>query len=894
MNIKDSNRVTNNPYLAGNSQEINTRTSLGSELKRLLGHPLRFLETLVLVGLTLSLALAGALDLMTTWLYTVSRHVSTDSRPVVSALDCALGQEQARKLCQGVIWASTTSSKRMVLYPWHGVPFLRQYEPYVFIGFFALAVLSFVSIGNPRLKHLGQTFGLVFGFGHRNDKAATTNQRLGLEVNPVSKKKNKDKDKNKEGEIQVKAPWLIPVLELEAEADPAKMAKVWESSLLLGGYMPRLWESDPGYFYLNRRIQPVPYWMTLNMLRTNLVIVAPQGSGKTSSIYRPLLTFMRRSNSVGIFWDSKGDDFNPKFFDYNFDPSDPEHSIKLNIFAGKTPGEAGERLGEALVPDLSGDKQYFSNNAKDAMSALTAAHAVSFGRNPQLVDLLDYLGNPASVQNLHDKMQTMLTGPDQREEGLRLATLLRRVIRLADNKTTDVLGSLAAALSPLVTGPAARVLVTNPDPGTHTIEELLRKPGLIRLSLPVAKSPRIAPILGRLVLAQFTYAVLSPDCNRNIFKMAAVDEARHFITENVANGMAQARSNNAGYVLALQTLSQIREESLLDTIFAVSGTKIVMAGVGEKDARRFSDTFGQLELPYVVHSQGRTTGTTSSNGNSTSRGQEYEFFGGQSGRESRSSRSNSQGKGQTKSQSDSSSTTTRTRPRFFPAELRELQQFQAVVESSDAQGRRWFAQVIDMRASTVNELETQVLKQLNRLGAKSKWARLEAHKRDKWNLDEDWMQAASEGEEDTNPNDPDHSEGLETFVRPVIKFMPVSSVATPVTSPNPVQTASTGNSSANTKEPSHAEVSPVPVVQPQPPLLLPAPAPIPNSNSQGKEKENESLEVEHETFRQTSFLDSKEDGVGLVEIKGNPVSNQAAKREEPELPHPDKNVAGEL
>lgn len=700
--------MMSNPYLQGKNPYSNRpqRFSLGAEVKRLFGHPVRLLATLFLVILPFLVSLAGGLDLLTGWLYTVARYTRADPRTVVSVFDCLA--DQTRKLCQGVRWASATGPKRLVLYPWHGWDPINKLEPYLFSGCFFLAFMAFIAIGNPRMAEISRILGHAFGFGSGGkNKANKTLERLSLEITEGKSENKKGKDSSK-GESQARPLGPIPRLELDKDC----LDTAWRSNLIIGGYIPRLWESDPGYFYLDRQAAPVPYWLSLNMLRTNLVIVAPQGSGKTYSIYRPLLAFMRRSNSAGIFWDSKGDDFNPAFFDYNFDPTSPRNSFKLNIFAGATPAEAGERLAEALVPDLGGDKQYFSNNAKDALSALTAAHAAGFGLNPTLRELLDYLTTPDNVQNLHDRVLEKLRGPENREEALRLSTLLHRVMHLAENKNTDVLGNLATALSPLVTGTAASVLETNPGPGAYTIEELLRRPGLIRLALPVAKSPRLAPILGRLVLAQFTYAVLSPDCNRSLFKLAAVDEARYFITENVASGMAQARSNNAGYVLALQTLSQIKDESLLDTIFAVSGTKIVMAGVGDKDAHRFSNTFGTLELPYVTHSQGFTSGSSRNSGTSYSRGQEYESFGGQSGREARSSRGTTQGKSQTSSSSEASSTATRPRPRFFPVEIRELAQFHSVIESSDDQGRRWFAQVIDMRASTVSELEGQVLDRL--------------------------------------------------------------------------------------------------------------------------------------------------------------------------------------
>jgi hypothetical protein len=48
------------------------------------------------------------------------------------------------------------------------------------------------------------------------------------------------------------------------------------------------------------------------------------------------------------------------------------------------------------------------------------------------------------------------------------------------------------------------------------------------------------------------------------------------------------------------------------------------------------------------------------------------------------------------------------RPRFLPSEVRELPKYHAIIESSDATGQRWFAEVIDMSQPVVADLENEV------------------------------------------------------------------------------------------------------------------------------------------------------------------------------------------
>jgi uncharacterized membrane protein YgcG len=635
-----------NPYLKTKQNNVSWK----SELKRLMAGP-QALLTLVLVVLPLALSILGALDFGSKFMYDLSSHGAKDTRKAVWVGDCMLNNSASVKLCKD-------KSNQVKTYYWP--PFLPSNEAYYYGLPLLVALLSFVSIGNPRFLRIGTEFKKVLGLIPSEE---TTSKENGPNV------------------------------------DPVKNPKVW----LVGAASERKWQSDPGYFYQDKsRLKP--YCLNWDMLRTNLLIVAPPGSGKTSSIFRPLIEYLRRIGASAIFFDSKGQDFPAELFDLNFELSDPSRSIKINLFSGDSPSQAGERLGEALIPNLSDDKQYYVDVAKDTCAALVSSHHACFGSYPDLTQLLLYLSEPAKIVELSEWVR-QLEGPSQLELE-RLAAGLNRINSLLTNTKKDTLGSLNTALTPLTTSAAGALLVANPEPGgkVYTIEELLKEPRLVRLSLPVAENPRIAPIIGRIILTQFNFVVLSPNCNRNILKIAAVDEAHNFITASIAKGMAQARSNNAGFMLALQTLSQIPDESVLDTIFASAGNKLVMAGVGDQDAERFSKTYGELEMPYITHSKsrGQSSSTNSSSGNTTSYSAGRSTTGGSSNSGGGSTSSISRTTSSTNN--TSSSTQLRLRRLFFPAEVRALPQYHAIIESSDAYGRRWSATMIDMSQLTLKEL----------------------------------------------------------------------------------------------------------------------------------------------------------------------------------------------
>ena len=598
--------------------------SVGIILRRMLGQPKRFLLTIGLVLIPLLFTLAGGADFLQSWLYASSHKGARDSREAVFFVTCLEQKGRCGAGQKPRYWPI----EKVEVGPLAAE--LSQPDPLLLGGLFCIAFLAFAALTSPR-------------FDRRNQQNTTG---------------------------------LVP----PEEADP-------DHNWLVGGLVRREWKADPGYFRLLKSGSTTPYFLTTEMLRTNLLLVAPPGSGKTTSIIRPFIDFARkRGNCALLVFDAKSRDFEPALFDYNFDLSDYAHSFKLVLYGGRTPAQAGEQLGEALIPNLNEEKSYFSDVAKNSMATLVEAHHTVTGAYPELIKLLVYLKNPDKLQDLIEEIGQQVKNPNVAE---RLIANVQSVIDLGQMKG-DLLGNLRLALQPLTNPEISRFLIAQAREGetAFSVWELLNRPGLIRLALPVAEYPKVAAIIGRLFLSQFNYTVLSAQVNQSIFKAAAVDEAHNFVSTSIGKGMAQARSNNAGYILSFQTLAQIEEKTLRDTIFAASGTKVVLAGVGDEDAEKFSKTFGELEMPYISRN------TSSSSSTSNNSGSSFSKEGG--GSSSSSSNSRSRNSGQNFS--------TRLRRHYLPSEIRELPRYHALIESSDARGQRWFAQLIDMSEPTVNRL----------------------------------------------------------------------------------------------------------------------------------------------------------------------------------------------
>jgi len=444
---------------------------------------------------------------------------------------------------------------------------------------------------------------------------------------------------------------------------------------ILGETCTRTWNPDPGNWTLTPTHEV--YRLTGEHLRTNVLVVAPQGAGKSRSLLDPIIHWGRRQGAALFVFDSKGDDFAPPTlpaatFHLTFDLDNPA-SMRFNIISDPDPRRAGEQLGEALIPDTHSDKAYFGNNAKDALGGLFAAHHAVTGQMPTLRDVLLYLRDPDSRETL---LWNLRQRPDTREAILDV----QRIIQLA-GEDNDALGSLDNALAPLARGAVAELLTTGGD--GYSIPQLLAQGIRVRWVLRVDRDPRIAPILGRLILAQFTNTVISPTCNRAIWKICVVDEAKPFITPAIARGMALARANRGIYVLSFQTLSQISDPTLREDILSVSGNKIALAGVGDLDAKKFSDLFGSEEHLYITHSttEGESTNRSSSSGRSHGGSP---FFG--SGNSPGPSNSSQQAQSNSSNTSAGITQRMQMRARFLASEIRGLPQFHVVIERRDGRG----------------------------------------------------------------------------------------------------------------------------------------------------------------------------------------------------------------
>lgn len=315
------------------------------------------------------------------------------------------------------------------------------------------------------------------------------------------------------------------------------------------------------------------------LLNTSLLAVGPPGAGKTGRVVRPVveslclqaLTGQAAVVAVGSAASGLGPD---AAFDIVVRVGDPASTHQLALYGAATDtDEAAALLAEALL----GGTQAETREAAAALVQLIGPYAAAYGRLPGVPELRAMLdGAPALLATLRDDLALAGAHDQQRELDARERAAARPDDpgqRLADRLAVlDRAGfSVESAARPF---------------SMATLVHPLR----VRIDLPATGHAEAGRIITRLLLAQFTSAVISrPD--RSLFAALVLDDATSAVTQGTVRGLAQLRGANAGAVLALRTLDDVPPELRAGLLGAV-GCRMAFAGITTWDAEHFAHVWG--------------------------------------------------------------------------------------------------------------------------------------------------------------------------------------------------------------------------------------------------------------------------------------------------------------
>jgi hypothetical protein len=321
-------------------------------------------------------------------------------------------------------------------------------------------------------------------------------------------------------------------------------------------------------------------------LGTSLLLVGPSGAGKTRHVIAPVAESLALQALTGrcavvvvcgagtaIGADSS--------YDVVVRVGDPASAHDLDPYAdADDPDEAAGFLAEALAGDLD---SVGAERAATALAQLLGPYRAAHGRFPPLPVLRELLeGDPAALAELRERLADDQHTAMCRELEARIRqtgapgdsgpVLADRLALLDRPAFADFFGSGGETIRPF------------------SLRAVAHHPLRVRIDLPERGHEEASRLIARLVLAQFAGAVVR-EGSRDHFVALVLDDATGTVTPESVRRIQRLRSQNAGVVLALRSVSDV-PESLHGPLFGAVGCRMALSGVTTWDGSRFAEAWG--------------------------------------------------------------------------------------------------------------------------------------------------------------------------------------------------------------------------------------------------------------------------------------------------------------
>ncbi|MFF4504145.1 ATP/GTP-binding protein [Streptomyces sp. NPDC001401] len=321
-------------------------------------------------------------------------------------------------------------------------------------------------------------------------------------------------------------------------------------------------------------------------LGTSLLVVGPSGAGKTRHVIAPVaesLAFQALVGSCAVVavcgaGTAVGAD---SAYDVVVRIGDPASAHDLDPYAdADDPDEAAGFLAESLAGDLDA---VGAERAARSLAQLLGPYRAAYGCFPTLPVLRGLLeGDPAALAALRER----LTG-DQH-------TAMRRELdaRARQTGTPGDPGPALADRLALLDRPAFADFFGSGGDAIRpfSLRAIAHHPLRVRIDLPRHGHEEASRLIARLVLAQFAGVVR--EGARDHFISLVFDDATGTVTPESVRRIQRLRSQNAGVVLALRTVSDV-PEALHGPLFGAVGCRMALSGVTTWDGTRFADAWGK-------------------------------------------------------------------------------------------------------------------------------------------------------------------------------------------------------------------------------------------------------------------------------------------------------------
>lgn len=324
-------------------------------------------------------------------------------------------------------------------------------------------------------------------------------------------------------------------------------------------------------------------------LATSLLVVGPSGAGKTRQVIAPVaesLTLQALTGGCAVVAVCGAG--TPIGADSSYDVvvrvGDPGSVHDLDPYAETDdPDEAAALLAEALAGDLD---TVSPERAARTLAQLLGPYRTAYGHFPPLPVLRELLeGDLAVLAALRERLA------DGRFAGMRRELDARARQGAYPGDPGPVLADRLALLD----RPAFAGFFGSAD--SHgsgairpfSLRALVHHPLRVRIDLPERGHAEASRLIARLVLAQFT--AVAREGGRDHFAGLVLDDATGTVTPESVRRLQRLRSQNAGVVLALRTVTDV-PEALHGPLFGAVGCRMALSGVTTWDGSRFAEAWG--------------------------------------------------------------------------------------------------------------------------------------------------------------------------------------------------------------------------------------------------------------------------------------------------------------
>lgn len=335
--------------------------------------------------------------------------------------------------------------------------------------------------------------------------------------------------------------------------------------------------------------QEVTYGIRRSDRRKHMYVIGKTGTGKSTLLSNMAINDLKNNEGLCVI-DPHGDlvetilNYIPSHRINDvvyFDPSDPERTVKINLFEGENIVHR-ELIASGIVSIFRKLYAYSWGPRLEYILRNTLLTLLE-SKTSRMSDIVDILTN----QKMRLKIIEELTDPILKN------FWLYEFEKMPDRQRTEAIAPILNKVGQFVSSPLVRDVV-NTHVSSFSIEEVMNQGKILLVNLSQGKlGEDNATLLGAMLITKIQLSAMArvniPEDQRRDFYLY-VDEFQNFATESFNKILSEARKYRLNLILANQYIAQIPEE-VQKAIFGNCGSMASFI-MGADDASVFEKEYG--------------------------------------------------------------------------------------------------------------------------------------------------------------------------------------------------------------------------------------------------------------------------------------------------------------